>query len=73
MKWLLIAIFVTPTGDEPPLVTTYETESKCIAAAEAFVAQHPEFEFQNPSEGSVIHPVLRSYVACRPETQDQPE
>jgi hypothetical protein len=70
MGWLLTVIFVTATGDEPPLVTRYKTESECIAAAEAFVADHPGFDFEPPSEGSVINPVFRSSVKCLPETQD---
>ena len=61
-----MVVFVTPAGDEPPVETRYETQAQCIAAAEAFVAQHPEFEFQGPAPESVMHPVLRPYVTCRP-------
>lgn len=45
-------------------------QAQCIAAAEAFVAQRPEFEFQDPDPESVMHPVLRPYVTCRPAAED---
>jgi len=61
---MLIAVFMFSEGLDRRLVATYRTESECVAAAEAFVAKNPAFEFRHASDDKVIEPVVRSYVEC---------
>jgi hypothetical protein len=69
-SWLLIAVFMGATDDERQQLGEYRTEAECAAAAEAFVASHPTFDFNQDSEGAVIRPVVRSYVECVKRGED---
>jgi hypothetical protein len=74
MGWLFVVVMMTSEGNDRHTAAIYPTESECVAAAEAFVVQHPGFDFQHPSnDASVIHPVLRSYVECVPQTEEPRE
>lgn len=70
MKWLLVIVLLTPDGERParePI--SYPSEAECWAAAEAFLAHHPQFELHRPPDDTqVTHPALRSYVECVPES-----
>ena len=73
MIWLLIAIYLTATGDERQRVGEYQSRAECAAAAEAFVNANPAFDFEQDSNGAVIRPVVRSYVECVPKDKEENE
>lgn len=72
MKWLLVIMLVTAEGEVPAMEPrAYPSEAECRAAAEEFVAHHPQFELiPGPDRMELTHPVLRSYVECVPETPE---
>ena len=73
MIWLLIAIYLTATGDERRRVGEYQSRAECAAAAEAFVDANPAFDFEQDSNGATIRPVVRSYVECVPKDEEENE
>lgn len=66
--WILTIVFMTPAGDERLIEARYESKAACVSAAKAYAARHPAVEFHDPDTDSLIEPVVRSYVACRPAT-----
>ena len=72
MKWLLVIVLLTPDGEKPAREPIpYPSEAECWAAAERFVAHHPQFELlPRSNETRAMHPVLRSYVECVPDSPE---
>jgi hypothetical protein len=72
VDWLLAIVMVTAEGNEPAKTIPFATKGECVAAARNYVAEHPQFEFHEPTGDEVIRPVVRSYVECvekKPETE----
>lgn len=74
MKWLLVIALLSPPDDADPRPVAFADRAACIAAAEAFVTRHPEFELWNHTGDRVVDQlVVRPHVRCLPENSKNKE
>ena len=69
MKWVLLIFLLSPTKYMDFKPTAFETEARCLAAAEAFVERYPAFEWRRWPRDRIERPVVRSYVECLPANE----
>ncbi len=65
MDWLLVIVLMTAAGEADPERVRFSALSDCEAAAGAFVARYPAFEWRERADSRATEtPVIRSYVEC---------